>query len=138
MPTSSRKAIRQAAFPAQMALGWTFASAVMQHAVPALESLSIDQAALVRRRDRLIAALTAAGYAPLAPDGTFYLFSRWADGSPEEIWDRLADRDVFVMPGSILGAPEHFRISLTASDAMIDKALPAFAEAREAAAVRAR
>jgi aspartate aminotransferase len=136
MPTSSRKAIRQAAFPAQMALGWTFASAVMQHAVPALESLSIDQAALVRRRDRLIAALTAAGYAPLAPDGTFYLFSRWAAGSPEQIWDRLADRDVFVMPGSILGAPEYFRISLTASDAMIDKALPAFAEAAEAAAVR--
>ena len=110
----------------------------MQHAVPALESLSIDQAALAappRPADR---GAHRGRLRTLAPDGTFYLFSRWADGSPEEIWDRLADRDVFVMPGSILAAPEHFRISLTASDAMIDKALPAFAEAREAAAVRAR
>ena len=38
----------------------------------------------------------------------------------------MADRDVFVMPGSILGAAEYLRISLTASDAMIDRALPAF------------
>jgi hypothetical protein len=37
------------------------------------------------------------------------------------------------MPGSVLGAPEWFRISLTASDAMVQRALPAFAEAVEAA-----
>jgi aspartate aminotransferase len=132
MPTRSRRAIREATFPAQMALGWTFPSALMQHALPALEALSIDQVALARRRDRLVAALTAAGYLPLEPEGTFYLFSRWPKGAPEEIWNGLADLDVFVMPGSILGAAQYFRISLTASDAMVDKALPAFAEARAA------
>ena len=66
------------------------------------------------------------------PEGTFYLFSKWPDGDPEVFWNRLADRDVFVMPGSILGAPEYFRISLTASDEMVAKALPAFAVAAQA------
>lgn len=129
MPDEPRRALREATFPAQMALGWTFASALMQRAVPALEALSIDQRALASRRDRLVAALAQAGYGPLDPEGTFYLFSRWPDGDPEAVWNRLADRDVFVMPGSILAAPDHFRISLTASDAMVDQALPAFGEA---------
>lgn len=132
MPDEDREPLRGAMFAAQMALGWAFASAVMQRAVPALEDLSIDQAALVHRRDRLLAALTDGGYRPVTPEGTFYLFSRWPEGDPGELWDRLADRDVFVMPGSILGAPDHFRISLTASDAMVERALPAFAESASA------
>jgi aspartate aminotransferase len=40
----------------------------------------------------------------------------------------LAERDVFTMPGSLLEAPGYFRISLTGSDAMIDRALPVFAQ----------
>lgn len=129
MPDEPRRAIREATFSAQMALGWTFPSALMQHAIPDLEELSIDQAALARRRDQLLEALIRAGAQPLDPEGTFYLFSRWPQGSdPEVRWNALADHDVFVMPGSILGAPDHFRISLTASDAMVEKALPAFGE----------
>ncbi|HET7715541.1 MAG TPA: aminotransferase class I/II-fold pyridoxal phosphate-dependent enzyme [Bauldia sp.] len=128
MPPAERKPLREATFAAQMALGWNFASALMQHAIPALEGLSIDQAALTRRRDRLMATLATAGFAPLLPEGTFYLFSRWPEGDPAIHLDRLADRDVFVMPGTILAAPNHFRISLTASDAMVEKAVPAFTE----------
>jgi aspartate aminotransferase len=132
MPIADRKPLRDAAFSAQMSLGWDFASAIMQHAVPALEDLSIDQAALVRRRDRLFAALSSSRYGPILPEGTFYLFSRWPAGDPDILWNRLADRDVFVMPGYVLGAPEYFRISLTGSDEMITKALPAFAAAAQA------
>jgi len=117
-------------FAAQMALGWCFPNAVMQYAIPDLEALSIDQAALARRRDRLMTALGEAGYETLPPEGTFYLWSRWPDGDPERLWNALADRDVFVMPGSIMNVREHFRISLTASDAMVERALPAFEEAR--------
>jgi len=62
----------------------------------------------------------------------FYLFARWPAGDPATHWNRLADRDVFVMPGSILGAPYHFRISLTASDAMVDRAVEALAAIGEA------
>jgi aspartate aminotransferase len=40
----------------------------------------------------------------------------------------LADSKVFVLPGAIMGSPEYLRISLTASDRMLERALPAFAD----------
>lgn len=126
MPTAERKALRDTMFAAQMAIGWCFPNAVMQYAVPDLENLSIDMAALARRRDRLIATLTAAGYGVLPPEGTFYLWTKWPKGQDEQLWNRLADGDVFVMRGSIMNAPDYFRISLTASDKMIERSLPAF------------
>jgi aspartate aminotransferase len=129
MPAADRQALRDAMFSAQMALGWCFPNAVMQYAVRDLEGLSIDQAALSRRRDRLTATLANAGCEVLRPEGTFYLWSKWPKGDPERIWNRLADRDVFVLPGSIMDAPDYFRISLTASDAMIERALPSFEQA---------
>ena len=46
--------------------------------------------------------------------------------------ERLAQEDVFVMPGMVFELPAWFRISLTANDDMVDPALP-FAKAREAA-----
>jgi aspartate aminotransferase len=129
MPEADRAALRDAMFSAQMALGWCFPNAVMQYAVRDLDGLSIDQAALARRRDRLTAALESAGCDVLRPQGTFYLWSKWPDGDPARIWNRLADRDVFVLPGSLMNTPDYFRISLTASDQMIERALPAFAQA---------
>jgi aspartate aminotransferase len=127
MPLSDRQALRDVMFSAQMALGWRFPNAVMQYAVPDLEQLSIDQRALTRRRDRLTEALTRAGFEVLRPEGTFYLWSKWPAGDPERHWNALADSKVFVMPGSIMSSPAHLRISLTASERMIERALPAFA-----------
>jgi aspartate aminotransferase len=128
MPLKERKALSNVMFSTQMALGWCFPNAIMQYAVPDLENLSIDLAALTRRRDLLAATLTNAGYDVLLPDGTFYLWTRWPEGNPETHWNRLADRNVFVLPGSTMNATNYFRISLTASDAMIERALPAFSE----------
>ena len=127
MPLSDRQALRDVMFSAQMALGWCFPNAVMQYAVPELEQLSIDQKALARRRDRLTEALTRAGFEVLRPEGTFYLWSKWPVGDPERHWNALADSKVFVMPGSIMSSPAHLRISLTASDRMVERALPVFA-----------
>jgi aspartate aminotransferase len=41
----------------------------------------------------------------------------------------LADRDVFVVPGSICELPGYFRLSLTATEEMIERSLPVFAQA---------
>lgn len=128
MPESDKQAFRGAMFSAQMALGWCFPNAVMQYAVPDLETLSIDQAALTRRRDLLCATLEGAGYGVLRPEGTFYLWSKWPKGDPARHWTALAEKDVFVLPGSMMNAPDYFRISLTASDAMTERAIPAFVE----------
>ncbi len=131
MPTTERKALQDVMFSAQMALGWCFANAVMQYAVPDLENLSIDLEALSRRRDRLATTLNTAGYDVVPPQGTFYLWAKWRKGDVERQWNRLADRGVFVLPGSIMNTPDYFRISLTASDWMVERALPVFAEASE-------
>jgi aspartate aminotransferase len=128
MPSEDRKALRDVLFAAQMALGWCFPNAIMQYAVPDLENLTIDLNALTRKRDRLTAALNKAKCRVLTPEGTFYLWSRWPEGNPDEHWNKLADHDVFVIPGSTMTAPNYFRISLTASDAMVERALPHFAK----------
>jgi aspartate aminotransferase len=128
MPAVDRQALREAMFATQMALGWCFPNAVMQYAVPHLDRLSIDVPALARRRDALSEVLTKAGHAVLPPEGTFYLWVKWAKEDFERQWNALADRGVFVMPGSIMNAEDHFRISLTASDEMVARALPAFAQ----------
>jgi aspartate aminotransferase len=128
MPQADRKQLQEALFSAQMALGWCFPNALMQYAIADLDKLSIDQRALVERRDRLMAALVPAGYGVLKPQGTFYLWSKWPGSNPESFWNRLADHDVFVLPGSLMNAPDYFRISLTATDQMVDAALPKLAQ----------
>lgn len=127
MPRADRQALCDAMFAAQMSLGWCFPNAIMQYAVADLDGLSIDQDALTGRRDRLSAALSASGFEVVPPEGTFYLMARWPQGEPTALWNALADRNVFVLPGSIMNAPEYLRICLTASDDMVDRALPAFA-----------
>jgi aspartate aminotransferase len=129
MPRAERNALREAFFAAQVSLGWSFPSALMQHSVPDLENLTIDIAALTRRRDRLYGALSQWGYDMVHPEGTFYLFGAVPGGDGDRFFDALADRDVFVMPGKVLDTPRHFRLCLTASDAMVQRALPAFQEA---------
>src|SRR5512132_4348313 len=128
MPHAERQALRDAVFATQMGLGWCFPNAVMQYAVPQLEGLSIDVQALARRRDALTDALTRSGHTVLPPDGTFYLWVKWADGDSERKWNAFADRDVFVMPGRLMKTDDYFRVCLTASDEMVERALPVFAE----------
>jgi len=126
MPALDRKAFSESMLAAQMSLGWCFPNAVMQYAVPDLENLSIDQTALARRKDRLMGILAESGFETLSPEGTFYLWSKWPKGNPEQLWNDLADRDVFVMPGSLLGTADYLRLSLTATDEMVERARPAF------------
>jgi aspartate aminotransferase len=82
----------------------------------------------------LTTVLQGSGYDALEPEGTFYLWVRWPAGDPEAFWHALADRGVFVMPGTIMNAPNYFRICLTATDAMVEHALPAFSAVGELAA----
>jgi aspartate aminotransferase len=128
MPRMEREEIQNNMFAAQMALGWCFPNAIMQYAILDLEELSIDMSSLSAKRNQMIEALETAGYEVLRPEGTFYLFCKWPRDDPERFWNALADRDVFVMPGSTMNVPDHFRICLTASKEMVDRSLPVFAE----------
>lgn len=124
IPAAERNELREALMPLGLAIGWGFPDAVMQYSVPQLEKLSIDLAELTRKRDRLYGALTDAGLEVTRPEGTFYLWGRAPGGDAVAFCDALAERGVYVMPGTLFQRPEHFRISLTATMDMIDQALP--------------
>jgi len=121
-----REQLRQAIEVSQIASGWLFPNAVLQYALGDLEGLTIDLADLERKRDRVVAELTDAGYQLRSPEGTFYLWVRSPDPDDTAFCRRLADRNVLVLPGSICEVPGYLRISLTAGHEMIDRALPAF------------
>jgi aspartate aminotransferase len=121
-----RQPLREAIQLSQIAAGWLFPNAVLQYAIGDLEQLSIDLADLEAKRDRLARELTAAGYDLRIPEGTFYLWVRSPDPDDVAFCRRLADQNVLVLPGTVCEVPGYFRISLTASNDMIDRALPAF------------
>jgi aspartate aminotransferase len=98
----------------------------MQRAMPELERLSIDVGAIEKRRDRMVGDLTRMGYEVTSPEGTFYLFPRTPTPDAVEFCDWLAERHVHTLPGEAFERPGYFRISLTATDAMVDRALPVF------------
>jgi aspartate aminotransferase len=129
MPEADRSALREAVDMAQVSHGWAFAGRTLQRALPDLEELCIDVAALQRRRDSMLERLTAAGYDVTAPEGTFYLIPRSPVPDDAVFAARLAAEDVWVMPGRAAQLPGRLRISLTATDAMVERALPVFARA---------
>lgn len=124
---NERLQLRQVCFTAQMALGWNFPNALMQYAVPDLETVSIDVGTLQKRRDRIVATLSTAGYVVTAPQGTFDVWAQAPGGAnSHELFNFLADSyNVFILPGTLFEVPDHFRICLTANDDMITQSLPA-------------
>ena len=137
MPLAAREQLRGVLMIAQFITGHAFPNALLQHALADLDTLSIDVDHLQRKRDRMVAALHAAGYEVNAPEGTFYLLVRSPLDDDVAFTELLAQRDVFVLPGATAECPGYFRISLTANDEMIDRALPVFAAAMKDATAAA-
>ena len=132
-----RERLRPALLLAQIITGYAFPNALLQHALPDLEGLSIDIAHLQRKRDRLTAALHAMGYWVNLPEGTFYLLARSPIADDQAFTEILAEQNVFVLPGAVVELPGYFRISLTANDEMIERALPGFQVALQRASSKA-
>jgi len=124
-----KEQVRGAVFLSQIAAGFAFPNAVLQFAVAELEELTIDIAHLQRKRDRMVSALREMGYELGVPEATFYLLPQSPIPDDFGFTELLANQDVFVLPGSLFELSGYFRISLTASDEMIDRALPVFASA---------
>jgi aspartate aminotransferase len=88
-----------------------------------------------RRRDRIVESLSGIGYHVVSPEGTFYVMVRSPVADDLEFMNRLADEGVFVLPGRMFELPRWFRISLTANDAMVERALGGFERALRAVPV---
>ncbi len=126
-----RADLRDVLLLGQIVTGWAFPVAPLQYAVPDLERLEPDLGAYRRRRGRLIPALREAGYETTMPEGTFYVLARSPLQDDVAFFDRLAAEHVFVLPGSTFEMPGWFRLSLTANDDMVDRAIPVLARAME-------
>jgi aspartate aminotransferase len=124
-----REEMRGAILVAQLVGGYAFPNAIMQYALGDLEKLSIDVGALQRRRDQVVSALDEMGYETIKPEGTFYVLVRSPISDDVAFAERLAKEKVFVMPGNVFELPGWFRISLTANDEMVERALPGFERA---------
>ena len=128
-----REAFRNRVLLAQIALGYLFPNALLQHAIEDLERLSIDVATLQRRRDRMVPALRELGYETTLPEGTFYILAKSPIDDDVAFAELLAEEGVLVLPGQIVEVAGWFRISLTATDEMVERGLEGFARARERA-----
>jgi aspartate aminotransferase len=124
-----REAFRETVFVSQLATGYAFPNALLQHAIEDLEELSIDVAAMQRRRDRLVGALREIGYETTMPEGSFYVMARAPIDDDVAFTDLLAKHRVLVLPGTIVEVPGWFRISLTATEEMVERGIPGFAAA---------
>lgn len=125
----NREDLRDAIRVSQFALGYPIPNAVMQYSMEDLEKAIIDVQALQRRRDVIVKNLAKMGYETITPEATFYVLVRSPIADDERFTKILADEDVFVLPGRMFELPGWFRISLTANDAMVERALPGFERA---------
>jgi aspartate aminotransferase len=127
------EAVRKALFTLSF---WSAPDAVMQYALPDIDRLLIDLTAMQHRRDHMVAALRAQGYELHIPEGTFYLLPRAPMTDDRTFCALLAEEGVVVLPGHAVELPGYFRISLTATDDMVERSLPIFARAIERATAR--
>ena len=131
MPAADRQALRDAMFAAQMALGWCFPNAVMQYAVPrprpAVDRRSGARAP-ARRAER---GADEVGLRRAAAGGDVLPVGQMAERRPGAALERARRPRRLRHAGQHHERREYFRISLTASDEMVERALPVFARGRE-------
>ncbi len=125
-----RPAIRKAILMQQMLNGWAFPNALLQHALADLDRIPVDLSRLQRKRDCVVGALREMGYTLPYPEGTFYCLVRSPLADDVRFAGLLAEEDVFCIPGTLQEAPGYFRVCLTATEAMIERALPIFERVR--------
>jgi aspartate aminotransferase len=125
-----REQVRRGITMVQIASGWAFPVCLLQYAVEAFERQSIDMDALQSKRDRMVSALREIGYQVYIPEGTFYLFPRAPGGDAAVFAEILRMYGILVVPGwdRFRG---WFRISLTATDEMVERSVDGFRAAFE-------
>jgi aspartate aminotransferase len=128
-----RETLRGLIMTSQLVMGHAFPNALLQHALPDLEKLSIDVEHLQYKRDWMVSELRKIGYEVHSPEGTFYLLPRSPLEDDQAFVRLLAEEHIYCLPGSMMEMPGYFRISITASDEMIRRSLPGFAAVLEKA-----
>lgn len=112
------------------AMGFCTPTALMQRAVPGLLQLSVETARVEARSRRIARGLHEAGYEVSPADGTFFLYVKAPIDDDFAFVEALAREGILVLPSTIFHQRGFFRVAVTGSDAMIERALPVFARVR--------
>jgi aspartate aminotransferase len=129
-PTNpDREILRIGLIVSQLVTGYAFPNAVLQHGLGDLDKLSIDMKHMQGKRDLMVETLSGMGYELHTPEATFYLFPKSPLEDDVKFCEMLLEERILAMPGRMLESPGRFRLSLSASDEMIERAIPGFERA---------
>ncbi len=104
-------------------------TALMQQALPRLLALTYDHGWLNSWRGRLMHRLRASGYRTVEADATLFVYVETPPGFTDwEFTRRLATRGVLVLPAPVFHHAAWFRLALTGSEPMLERALSVFEE----------
>jgi len=109
-------------------MGFCTPTALMQLALGDLLAHVPDWSPLQHRRVAAIESLRAGGYEVVPSQATFFLYPRSPAGDDWGHAERLAERGVLVLPAPVFHHRGHFRVALTCTDAMFERAAAVFAE----------
>lgn len=112
-------------------LGFVNGPAVMQHAIRALQGVSVDAGEYQRKRDYLYGRLTEMGYQVVKPQGAFYMFPKSPIEDDVAFVAVLQKWKVLTVPGRGFGTPGYFRISYCVEDRVLEGAIQGFAKVAE-------
>ena len=106
-------------------------TALMQRAVGRLLALRYDQSWLDEWRRRFLDDLGRAGYLVVPPDGTLFLYVRTPDAAEDfSFIEELASHGVLALPAPVFHHSGYFRLALTGSEPMLERALSALTALR--------
>jgi aspartate aminotransferase len=105
-------------------------TALMQKALPRLLELRHDDGWLPAWRERMVGELERAGYEVSHPDATLFVYARTPAAYEDDFafMEDLARRGVLALPAPAFHHRGWFRLSLTASEEMLGRALPVLEE----------
>jgi aspartate aminotransferase len=105
-------------------LGFAAPTALMQWALVELLRLGHDTARIHEWRSRFARELTRAGYEVVAPSATFFLYAGVPEGREDfDFVHGLARAGVLALPAPVFHHRGYFRLSLTGSDEVLERAL---------------
>jgi aspartate aminotransferase len=96
----------------------------MQTALPGLMKIKPDWKPIIARRERVFRAFKGTGLRWVPGEASFFLYVRTPTADDFAFAEALAAQNVLVLPAAVFHDVGHFRISLTGSDEMLDRALP--------------
>ena len=114
-------------------MGFATPTALMQRTLPELLQLHHDLSWLDIWRKRYVEELTDAGYDVVTPDATLFVYVRTPARAADDFdfIERLAASGVLALPAPAFHHEGYFRLALTGSESMLERALPILAGAAQ-------